>query len=190
MSVFLILTLAMYFPSVTISIDMIPTDNASLTPMVAGYVVRDSQVLLGLRKQSSWDLGKNLVSGIGGKVGDLPGLEHETLDEALVREFKEEIGAGPVSFRKTSEVIFLFLAKPKWNQKVAVYLVEALDAEPQETDAIKPEWYNVNELPFAQMWDDAKYYLPQVLAGQKVSATFAYGPDNRTVVSRNVRAHE
>jgi len=31
------------------------------------------------------------------------------------------------------------------------------------------------------MWDDAKYWLPRVLAGERLSATFSYAADCETV---------
>ena len=158
-----------------------------LTPMVVGYFLKDDKVLLGLRKLTEWGLGKNLLSGIGGKVGDLPGLEDETLDEALEREVKEEVGVTVTSYHSVGEVTFLFPSKPKWNQRVHVYIVDGWEGEPMETDVIKPEWYDVECVPFDQMWDDSKYYVPLVLGGQAVKATFVYGSDNRTVIEKSVK---
>src|SRR5258708_25626340 len=95
-----------------------------LTPMVAGYFMQGDKVLLGLRKQTEWGLGKNLIAGIGGKVGDRPEIENETNDEALVREAQEEIAVTPESFRVVGQVTFLFPNKPKWNQRVDVYIID------------------------------------------------------------------
>ena len=165
--------------------------ESALTPMVVGYCLRDGEVLLGLRKQTEWGLGKNLIAGIGGKVGDLPGLERETPDEALEREVREEIGVVPTSYRKVGQVTFLFPSKPKWNQLVDVYIIDEWNGEPVETEVIRPAWYDVRRLPFDQMWDDSRYYLPAVLSGHAVRATFVYGPDNRTVVEKHVEVlHE
>lgn len=160
--------------------------ESKLTPMVDGYVLEDDKVLLGLRKQTEWGLGKNLIAGIGGKVGDRPEIANETHDKALEREFEEEIGATPELYHRAGQIICLYPHKPEWNQKIAVYIIDRLAGEPVETEAIRPEWYDVNQLPLDQMWDDSQYYLPQVLGGQAVRATFVYGPDNRTVVEETV----
>lgn len=156
--------------------------------MVVGYLVRDDGVLLGLRKQTEWELGTNLISGVGGKVGDQPGLEHETPDAALEREIREEIGLAVTSYRRVGQVTFLFPSKPKWDQRVDVYIVDAWEGEPTETDVIHPEWYPLDCLPFEQMWDDSRYYLPLVLSGGTVRATFVYGPDNKTVIEQRVES--
>lgn len=157
-----------------------------LTPMVVGYMVREGQVLLGLRKQTAWDMGKHLVSGIGGKIGDMPGLERETPDEALIREFQEEIGVTPTEYHEAGQVVFLFPSKPKWNQHVGIYLVEEWQGQPIETEAIRPAWYSVDHLPLDQMWHDARYYLPQLLEGRIIEATFTYGDDNKTVATKSI----
>lgn len=38
-------------------------------------------------------------------------------------------------------------------------------------------------LPFTQMWDDAPHWLPRVLAGERLRATFSYADDNETVAA-------
>jgi len=139
-------------------------------------------VLLGLRKKVSFGLGENLISGIGGKVGDLPGLEKETAEEALVREVNEEINVKITKFRRVGRVRFIFPTKAKWNQDVMVFLVEGWEGEPAETDVIKPMWFELGSLPVAQMWDDSKYWVPKVLAGGCVDATFLYDESNNRVV--------
>ena len=36
------------------------------------------------------------------------------------------------------------------------------------------------------MWDDARYWLPRVLAGERVRATFSYADDCETVARVSV----
>jgi hypothetical protein len=44
-----------------------------------------------------------------------------------------------------------------------------------------PSWFRVHEIPYDEMWDDDRYWLPYVLAGKRVRATFTYKADNETV---------
>ncbi len=44
-----------------------------------------------------------------------------------------------------------------------------------------PAWYAIDALPFAQMWDDNRYWLPRILAGQALQAEFTFAADNATV---------
>ena len=44
----------------------------------------------------------------------------------------------------------------------------------------------MDALPFGRMWDDAPRWLPRVLAGERLRATFSYAADNETVVTADV----
>ncbi len=158
----------------------------ALTRMVLGYLVKDNEVILGLRKEVSWGLGKNLICGIGGKIGDVPGLENESDSEAMARETLEEIGLAIKNFNRVGKVIFLFPNKPKWNQEVIIYLIKDWTGEPSEQEKIKPLVFKHNALPQEQMWDDNQYWVPQVLAGKKVEATILFAEDNKTVAEKQI----
>lgn len=160
-----------------------------LTRAVVGFLlIDDKQVILGLRKKVSFGLGANLISGIGGKVGDVEGLENETVDEALKREVREEVGLSITGYQKVAEITFLFPQKPKWNQFVVAYLVNKWHGELTETDVIKPVLFEQDQLPVDSMWDDNRYWVPLVLLGKQLKATFLYGPDNKTVLEKQIEA--
>lgn len=155
------------------------TEDVVLKPAVVGFVQRDGEVLLGLRKKVSLGLGQNLIGGIGGKIGDDPAYADETVEQALVREFGEEINIRPLALEYRGRVRFIFPAKPKWNQDVAIYTIDDWENEPSETDVIKPLWFAQNKLPLEEMWVDNRYWVPQVLAGETINAVFLYGEDNK-----------
>lgn len=157
-----------------------------LTRAVVGYLVTNDRVILGLRKKVSWGLGENLISGIGGKVGDEEAFKGESDEEALVRELREEVGVTLISYEKVGEITFLFPHKPKWSSSVAAYLITQWQGEPQETEPIKPESFFKSSLPTEQMWDDNQYWVPLILEGKKVRAVFEYGEDNKTVVNSTI----
>lgn len=138
-------------------------------------------MLLGERKSSSVGLGVGRVAGIGGKVADLPGKENEPEEEALRREVAEEILVDLTSFREAGTTLFLFPDKPKWNETVKIYIADAWKGQSGETDEIVPSWFDINSLPFDRMWADAPHWIPLVLRGKKVRATFMYGPDNASL---------
>lgn len=53
--------------------------------------------------------------------------------------------------------------------------------EPAESDEVAPRWFGEHELPLPAMWDDARYWLPLVLAGEHVDVLFTFAADNATV---------
>ena len=62
-----------------------------------------------------------------------------------------------------------------------MFTAERWQGEPHESDEIAPQWFEIDRLPFAQMWDDARFWLPQLLGGQRLSAEIVFADDNQTV---------
>ena len=140
------------------------------------------QVLLGHKKTG---LGQGKVVGLGGHLE--PG---ESAAEAAAREVKEESGltVPPSALTEAAHVTFLFPARPAWSMEVAVFTAADWAGQPAETDEIRPQWFPVAALPFDRMWDDAPRWLPRVLAGERLRATFTYADDNQTVAAESVTA--
>lgn len=150
------------------------------TKAVVCFLLNKNQVLLGLRKKSTTNLGVNLISGIGGKLE--PG---ETYQQALIRECEEETTVKIKDFQEMGTVYFYLPYKPIWSQKVKVYLATSWQGEPNETDSIKPVWYDKDKLPWQQMWEDNNYWLPKVLAGKKIEAYFHFG-ENEKILQQQI----
>lgn len=135
-----------------------------------------SEILLGMKKRG---FGSGRWNGFGGKKSS-----QETIEEAAVRELYEEAGVSvsvPL-LKKAAELTFYFSQKPEWNQIVYVYLIAQWDGLPRESEEMKPEWFKVSAIPYSQMWPDDKYWLPLVLEGKKVTATFYFGDDNESII--------
>ena len=137
----------------------------------------EPQVLLGFKKTG---LGTGKIVALGGHVE-----ERETAAQAAAREVKEESGIAVAadSLREAAHITFLFPTRPAWDMTVAVFITGSWSGEPAETDEIRPQWFPVAALPFHRMWDDAPRWLPRVLAGERLRATFSYAGDNETVAA-------
>ena len=66
----------------------------------------------------------------------------------------------------------------KMNDKTVCFLIQG---NPEESVEMKPIWCKVDEIPFESMWDDASYWLPFVLKGKRIKASFVYKDDNKIV---------
>jgi 8-oxo-dGTP diphosphatase len=134
-----------------------------------------AEVMLGLKKVG---FGAGKYTGIGGKVE-----AGETIEETAVRELWEETGlrAATSALQKTARLTFYFPHRSKWDLFVHVFLVWTWQGEARESRELKPDWFPVQELPFASMWQDSSHWLPLVLDEQHIQATFIFGPDNETV---------
>lgn len=135
------------------------------------------QVLLGLKKTG---FGAGRWVGLGGHVE-----EGEKPDVAAAREVAEEssLTVSADALEHMASIEFRFPARPSWDQTVEVYLTDSFSGEPAESDEIAPRWYREDALPLDQMWDDARYWLPRVLAGEHVSAVITFAGDCATVAA-------
>jgi 8-oxo-dGTP diphosphatase len=133
------------------------------------------EVLLGFKKRG---FGAGKYAGIGGRVE-----AGETIRAAATRELYEETGvrATDSDLQAMGAITFRFPNRPTWDQIVHVFLVTDSTGEPTESDEMRPAWYRIDAVPFAQMWDDSQYWLPQILAGQPLQAQITYADDNATV---------
>lgn len=131
------------------------------------FLLKDNQVLLAMKKRG---FGAGHWNGVGGKPD--PG---ETIEQTAIRECQEEINVTPVKTKQVAELTFLFDGdKAGWNQVVTVYTCKNWSGEPTETEEMAPKWFNIADIPYDSMWEDDRYWLPEVLAEKFVKATFRF----------------
>ena len=135
------------------------------------------EILLGLKKTG---FGEGRWVGLGGHIED-----GEKPVAAAVREVEEESSliVSPDALQHVASIEFRFPVRPSWDQTADVYLTDSYQGEPAESDEVAPRWFPQDELPLDGMWDDARYWLPRVLAGQHVAVTISFAADCATVAS-------
>ncbi|HTL39354.1 MAG TPA: 8-oxo-dGTP diphosphatase [Methylomirabilota bacterium] len=138
-------------------------------------LLKEDQILLAMKKRG---FGMGKWNGTGGKVEI-----GETIEQAAVRETEEEISVkiDPRDLDHKADWDFYFPHKPEWDLTVRLFLCYKWQGEPIETEEMRPQWFKFSEIPYDQMWDDDKHWLPKVLTGKKFKGQFYFGPDNATV---------
>lgn len=152
------------------------------------FILRDGprgrEVLLGLKLRG---LGAGKMVAPGGKLE--PG---ETPEAAVIREVAEESGlvVAAGDLRACGVNRYAFPHRPEWSQVSWVFSTDVFSGEATHSDELELRWVPVAEIPFDLMWDDARLWLPGVLAGGSVDEDFEFGADAATVVGRGGRPLE
>lgn len=128
---------------------------------------KDDQILLAMKKRG---FGEGKYNGVGGKIEN-----NETPDEAMIRETKEEISVTPTKYEQVGIIEFdEYYKGNKQNLVFYLYFVYEWEGTPLETEEMNPKWFNINDIPYSQMFPDDKYWLPLILEGKKIRAYFEF----------------
>lgn len=144
-------------------------------------VVKDGNVLLGEKQQK---LGAGLWNGFGGKVE--PG---EDIQEAAMRECYEEIGIIPTHIQQCGLLFFHHEQEQLGTKEheCHLFLVKDFKGEPKPTEEMQnPTWFLPEEIPYDNMWQDDKHWMPLVLAGEYFEGNFWFSQD-LSLVKWNIR---
>jgi len=113
--------------------------------------------------------------GPGGKVE-----ADEMVRECVVREVREEVGI--VVQNPTKAGVFVYRSDD-WDAVVHVFRATEYVGTPEETEEADPRWFPVDDLPFDEMWQTDREWLPHVLDGETFRGRFVYSDGEPVDVS-------
>ena len=143
------------------------TSWTAIDPATLVFVIRGGQILL-IRKKRGLGAGK--INGPGGRLET-----GETFEACAVRELHEELGITPLELVKLGEHRFHFV--DGYSTFVYVYRASGLEGTPVETDEATPLWVELDAIPFDEMWEDDRYWLPLVIEGKRFSGNWIFDGD-------------
>jgi 8-oxo-dGTP pyrophosphatase MutT (NUDIX family) len=137
------------------------------------YLIKGTKVCLGMKKirysQGKWN-------GFGGKIE--PG---ESKEQAAVREVFEEAGVKIDPGDLKNKASFFYYEPPE-NWSVEVFTGDKWTGEISESEEMRPEWFEMNKLPFSQMWENDKLWIERVLTGTgQLKGTFWHDENGKVI---------
>lgn len=131
-----------------------------------------NNILLGMKKKG---FGANRWNGFGGKV-----QEGEAVEDACIRELEEEAGIGAIDLKNRGKILFEFQDTGKLLE-VHIFSASKYSRTPTESEEMLPKIFNIADIPYDQMWDDDKHWLPIVLEGHNIDGYFLFDGNDKVV---------
>lgn len=169
-----------------------------IRPRTVSFLEQDNDVLLVLKMR---DFGKGNYLGVGGKVEEDRDKKRDDEDALAVaknaasREILEEIDVIVISEDLILMAILKFyfphIEDESWNQEVYAFTTKKWQGEPRVKEdekgqiEVEPQWTTKVEVPFDKMWDDAHYWLPEILDGKRLDGEFVFD-ENLKVIDHSI----
>ena len=143
------------------------TSWRAVDPATLVFVIKGDRILL-IRKKRGLGAGK--VNGPGGRLE-----AGETFGQCAVREVQEELGVTPLNLTKLGHHAFQFVD----GYSTYVHEFHATDfvGTPVETDEAAPLWFTLADVPYHDMWEDDRYWLPLVIQRRKFAGRWVFEGD-------------
>ncbi len=141
-------------------------------------IKKDKQILLGMKKRG---FGTGKWNGFGGKLN-----EGENIEGAAKRELFEESGLMAINIEKIGTLDFIWQHKKEEIWEVHIFTVTDFSGQPIETEEMKPQWFDINHIPFETMWPDDIYWFPLFLENKKFEGKFLFDEHN-SILDHNIR---
>ncbi|OHA17404.1 MAG: hypothetical protein A3H57_00945 [Candidatus Taylorbacteria bacterium RIFCSPLOWO2_02_FULL_43_11] len=130
------------------------------------------RVLLGMKKRG---FGQGRWNGFGGKLEN-----GESIEEAAKRETFEEAGIRISDMDKIGILDFEFDGKEE-GLEVHLFKAKSFYGNPIESEEMSPRWFFMEEIPFAMMWPDDRYWFPFFIRNKKFRAKFKFGEGDKII---------
>lgn len=118
-------------------------------------------------------------NGFGGKVA-----EGETIEEAAKRELFEEASVRAGDIKKIGVIDFYWKDKEDIIE-VNIFKSESFTGIPTESEEMKPQWFDIKDIPFKDMWQDDTHWMPLFLDNKKFRGKFIFD-DNDNILEKEL----
>lgn len=140
----------------------------------------NKKVLLAMKKRG---FGEGKWNGLGGKVDE---SAKESVEDAMAREVYEEIGVEVKKYYKVAVFDFIFKFNGDFSQRMHTFIATEWVDEPKETEEMRPQWFAWEDIPYDEMWEPDRHWIPKVLKGKRLIGRFVFG-DNNQLIEKQIK---
>ena len=134
------------------------------------HIIKDGKILLAEKKRG---FGVGLFNGVGGKLE--PG---ETVEQAMIRETQEEINVTPINYKKVAVINFdMFHKGEPTLEEMHVYIANDFIGTPDETEEMKPQWFDMDKSPYEKMFAADRIWMREVFNNKKLTGNVKFDKD-------------
>ena len=142
------------------------------------FIIKNNKILLAEKLRGH---GVGLYNGVGGKQ-----QPDESLYDCLLRETQEEINVLPKNCNKVATIDFELYYKGEYTfENMNVFIATDYEGTLTQSDEMRPVWFDIDKIPYDQMFADDILWLPEVLKGKKASG-FVKMDKNFNIVEHNI----
>ena len=141
-------------------------------------IIKDGKLLL---KKASRGVSKGNWNGLGGRIEN-----NETEIENVIREVKEESGLTIDNPKKHGVITFYQGGRDKVFAIVHLFSTDRFDGEIKPSDEGELRWFDINSIPYEEMWPDDVFWLPLVLEGKGFNAEFIYDDEMKKILEHEI----
>jgi len=144
------------------------------------YLMNDKKLLM--LKKSLGLFGGGKWNGLGGKIGVREGPE-----QACIREVYEESGFHVSNLKYHGTLTFWF---GNTSEPIIVYAFSTKSFEGQLREGREGilRWIDFGEIPYEEMWEDDRYWLPMLLEGKNFHGEFHFNQEGTKLLNHKIEA--
>lgn len=137
------------------------------TNTILCHIVKNGKLLL--QKKSKGLFGEGRWNAVGGKI-DIK----EKPEEAAIREILEEAGIKVFNLKKHGRLNFHFGNRNELDIVTYVFSTDDFEGKPKSGREGILRWFSFEEIPYDEMWQDDKHWLPLLLEGKRFQGDFYF----------------
>jgi len=144
------------------------------------HIIKNNRLLL--QKKSKGLFGEGKWNGVGGKLE-----MSESLEACVTREVFEETGLKVLDLRFHGVLNFYFGDRNELDWVVYVFSTKVFEGKPKAGGEGDLQWFAFEAIPYNEMWQDDKHWLPLLLADKSFRGNFYFNEEGKELLGFDLK---